>query len=139
VTGDGAKQLRERLVATLERRKLIQSARVREAFLAVPRELFVSQFATREGLEAVYLDAAILTKQNEYGIPLSSSSQPSIMALMLEQLDIQDGMRVLEIGTGTGYNSALLSVLVGRRGHVASVDVDARIAAEARRVLRGSQ
>jgi protein-L-isoaspartate(D-aspartate) O-methyltransferase len=130
-------KLRGQLVGELERRKLIQSERVREAFWAVPRELFVPEFAAREGLGAVYRDEAILTKRGEHGIPLSSSSQPAIMALMLEQLELQEGMRVLEVGAGTGYNAALLSLLVGKDGRVVSVDVDAQIAAEARRALRG--
>jgi protein-L-isoaspartate(D-aspartate) O-methyltransferase len=128
--------LRGQLVAELERGKLIQSERVREAFLAVPRELFVPDFAAREGLEAVYRDVAILTKHGEYGNPLSSSSQPAIMALMLEYLELEEGMHVLEVGAGTGYNAALLSLLVGKRGRVATVDVDAQLAGQARRALR---
>lgn len=131
-----SKQLRQQLVTELERRKLIQSEPVREAFLTVPRELFVPEFAERDGLRAVYRDEAILTKRSKHGIPLSSSSQPAIMALMLEQLDLREGMRVLEVGAGTGYNAALLSLLVGPRGRVVSVDIDGQIAAEARRALR---
>jgi protein-L-isoaspartate(D-aspartate) O-methyltransferase len=134
-TADSTK-LRGQLVAELERRKLIQSERVREAFLAVPRDLFVPDFAAREGLAAVYRDEAILTKCNEHGFPLSSSSQPAIMALMLEQLELEEGMQVLEVGAGTGYNAALLSLLAGKRGRVVSVEVDAQITAGARRALR---
>jgi protein-L-isoaspartate(D-aspartate) O-methyltransferase len=129
-------KLRARLVAELDRQKLIRTARVRDAFLAVPRELFVPEFAAREGLEAVYRNEAIPTKHGEYGMPLSSSSQPAIMAVMVEQLELEEGMRVLEVGAGTGYNAALLSLLVGRQGLVVSVDVDAQIAGEARRALR---
>ena len=128
-------KLRGQLVAELERRGLIQSDRVRQAFLAVPRELFVPEFAARDGLAAVYRDQAILTKHNEHGVPVSSSSQPAIMAEMLEQLELAEGMNVLEVGAGTGYNAALLSLLVGKRGRVVSVDVDAHTAAEARRAL----
>jgi protein-L-isoaspartate(D-aspartate) O-methyltransferase len=91
-------KLRRQLVGELERRELIRSERVRDAFLAVPRELFVPGFAAREGLEAVYRDEAIPTKHGEHGVPLSSSSQPAIMALMLEQLELEEGMRVLEVG-----------------------------------------
>jgi protein-L-isoaspartate(D-aspartate) O-methyltransferase len=134
--GADSTKRRGQLVAKLERRKLIRSDPVREAFLAVARELFVPEFAAREGLEAVYRDEAIPTKHGEYGLPLSSSSQPAIMALMLEQLDLEEGMRVLEVGAGTGYNAALLSLLVGSRGRVVTVDVDRQIAAEARRALR---
>jgi protein-L-isoaspartate(D-aspartate) O-methyltransferase len=130
-----SRELRTQLVLELERRLLIQSARVREAFLAVRRELFVPEFAAREGLAAVYRDEAILTKVRQQR-PLSSSSQPAIMAPMLEQLEVGEGMRVLEIGAGTGYNAALLSLLVGPSGLVVSVEIDAEIASEARRALQ---
>ena len=132
-----SERLRRQLVRALERHGHLRSEPVRAAFLAVPRELFVPEFAEREGLAAVYRDDAIITKRNALGTPLSSSSQPAIMALMLEQLEVEEGMSVLEIGAGTGYNAALLSLLVGRSGRVVSVDVDAEVARGARRALRG--
>lgn len=67
--------------------------------------------------------------------PSSSSSQPSLVATMLDALDPRAGHRVLEIGTGTGWNAALLSVRVGAHGHVVSVEVDATVADQARRAL----
>ena len=57
------------------------------------------------------------------------------MADMLEALELEQGMRVLEIGTGTGYNAALLAEIVGSRGSVATLDIDAGIAAEAEEAL----
>jgi protein-L-isoaspartate(D-aspartate) O-methyltransferase len=126
---------RRRLVQRLERDGVIRSARVRDAFAAVPRELFLADFAEQAGLEAVYEDEAIVTRKDAQGLPLSSSSQPAIMALMLEELDVEPGMSVLEVGAGTGYNAALLSVLVGPRGRVVSVDLDADTAAGADRGL----
>jgi protein-L-isoaspartate O-methyltransferase len=67
--------------------------------------------------------------------PSCSASQPSVVAGMLEALNIQPGARVLEIGTGTGYNAALLAELVGPHGHVLTVDVDAELVSAARRNL----
>ena len=55
---------------------------------------------------------------------MSSSSQPTVMAMLLEQLDVRPGQRVLEIGAGTGYDAALLAVLVGTSGEVVTVDLD---------------
>jgi protein-L-isoaspartate(D-aspartate) O-methyltransferase len=125
------------MVANLVERSAIRSERVRRAFLAVPREHFVASIATRDGLEAVYqLDAALPTRTDRRGIAISSSSATAIMAPMLEALDVRPGMRILEIGTGTGYNAALLARLVGPSGQVMSVELDAEIAASARRVLR---
>jgi len=69
-------------------------------------------------------------------MPLSSSSQPALMAEMLELLAARPGDRVLEIGAGTGYNAALLAHIVGSKGRVTSVEVDAELARRARRALR---
>ena len=109
---------------------------MRDAFLRVPRELFVPAFAAEHGLDAVYRDEAIVTKTDEHGTPISSSSQPQIMAIMLERLALEPGLRVLEIGAGTGYNAALLKTIVGPRGRVVSVDVDPELARGARSRLR---
>lgn len=68
------------------------------------------------------------------GTPTSSSSQPSIMAIMLEELRVADGHRVLEIGTGTGYNTALLCHRLGS-GLVYTVDIDPELVGAARERL----
>lgn len=68
------------------------------------------------------------------GVSTSSSSAPSLMALMLEALDVQDGHKVLEIGTGTGYNTALLCHRVGPP-RVTSIDIDPGLIASARQRL----
>lgn len=128
--------LRRRLVRELEGRGVIRTAAVRTAFRAVPRELFVPDAVSKSGLEAVYRDEAIPTKFADNGVPISSSSQPAIMAEMLDRLALEPGMRVLEIGAGTGYNAALLSQLVGATGRVDTIDIDADIARRARRALR---
>jgi protein-L-isoaspartate(D-aspartate) O-methyltransferase len=86
-----------------------------------------------EVLRLVYSDRALITKVHrpEAGcpeVPVSSSSQPSLMAQMLEDLRVGPGQRVLEIGAGTGYNAALLAHVAGS---VFSVDVDQQVVAEA--------
>src|SRR5690606_31644135 len=58
-----------------------------------------------------------------------------IMARMIEMAGVRPGDRVLEIGAGTGYNAALLAHLVGDRGRVKSVELDADTAVSARRAL----
>lgn len=72
------------------------------------------------------------------GRAISSSSQPSIMAIMLEMLDLQAGQHVLEIGAGTGYNAALMAHIVGESGQVVTIDIDEDIVQDARDHLRAA-
>src|SRR5262249_3544796 len=62
---------------------------------------------------------------------ISSSSQPSLMAMMLMQLNLKPGHRVLEIGAGTGYNAALMARIVGDTGQVTTIDIDEDIIKQA--------
>ncbi|MGH3807641.1 MAG: ATP-grasp peptide maturase system methyltransferase [Pseudonocardiaceae bacterium] len=87
-----------------------------------------------EWLDAVYSDTTLITKLMP--VPLSralrpaiemtytsSSTLPSLVLDMLEQLDVAGGHRVLEVGTGSGYNAALLCERLGS-AQVTSVDID---------------
>ena len=133
---DPSSSLRKNLVESLDRMGAIHSRPVRRAFQTVPRELFVPEIAARDGLAAVYRpEVALPTATDSRGTPISSSSAPVIMALMLENLDVHPGHRVLEIGAGTGYNAALLKTLVGSRGRVTTLDIEASFVRRAKRAL----
>lgn len=104
---------RKRLVKGLKREGILKSQEVIEAFLKVPRELFVWP-----GMEAeAYWDTPL---------PLGNTGQtisaPHMVAIMLEELKVKRGMKVLEIGTGSGYNAALLAELVGQKGEVVTIE-----------------
>ncbi|MEV6233581.1 methyltransferase domain-containing protein [Saccharopolyspora shandongensis] len=68
--------------------------------------------------------------------PSSSCSKPSLVADMLDALDVRLGHRVLEIGGGTGWNAAELATRVGPRGQIVSIEVDPDVAAAERQALR---
>ncbi len=120
--------LRGALVEALRLKGCLRSPALAEAFGAVPRHLFIPHVAVEEA----YRDRHIVTKRLPDGEAISSCSQPYIMAVMLDQLDVRPGHRVLEIGAGTGYNAALLAHLVGAAGRVTTIDIDADTAAAAR-------
>lgn len=89
-----------------------------------------------DGLALVYSPATLVTHVDAEGRAVSSSTKPDLMVRMLETLDVHDGHRVLEIGTGTGYNAALLAHRLGD-GNVFSLDVDPDfIAAATQRLAR---
>lgn len=137
-----APALRHRFVAGLRRAGVLTRPDVIAAFDTVPREAFVAHgFHASDGsrvipadsrfLATVYRDDVLVTKVVD-GTPVSSSSQPSLMAVMIESLAPVPGMRVLEIGAGTGYNAALLAA-VGAR--VTSIDVRPDVVEQARAAL----
>lgn len=152
-TSADSAQLRARLVDHLVEDGFLHEPRWREAFLAIPREEFVDRFAVHDptagrcthhdltmdragALAAVYSDVALVTQLDSGGTATSSSTTPSLMALMLERLDVYPGHRVLEIGTGTGYNAALLCHVLGDHA-VTSVDIDPCLVERARTRLAG--
>ena len=128
---NGSAERRRRLVAALRARGALHDDRVAAALSRVPRHVFLPEF----DLDQAYADDAVPTKLDAEGRPISSSSQPAIMALMLEQLDVRPGQRVLEIGAGTGYNAACLACLTGDAALVTTVEIDDDLAAGAREHL----
>lgn len=123
--------LNKTLVDELKNKGSIQTPGVEAAFRAVLRH----HFLPGRPLEEVYSDRVVPTKQNPEGQWISSSSQPAMMAIMLEQLGLEPGHRVLEIGAGTGYNAALMAHLVGAAGRVVTVDIDQDLVKAARENL----
>lgn len=120
-----------------------------DAFKSVPRHELVSE-SYRPGVEGyqlhqtiegdaslrwMYADDAIVTRLDAQGRPSSSTSQPSLMALMLHWLDLAPGLRVLEIGAGTGYNAALMAELVGDPSLVTTIDIQPTVVEQTRRHL----
>jgi protein-L-isoaspartate(D-aspartate) O-methyltransferase len=110
----------------------------REAFEQTPRHLFLPQVP----VEDAYVNDAVVIQQRHAEITgggqlvlaTSSASEPGVVATMLDRLEARPGMRVLEIGTGTGYNTALLCHRLGDR-NVASIDIDPELVDNARAVL----
>lgn len=97
----------------------------------VPRHVFVPQVS----LERAYGPGPVVTHRDEQGVAISSASAAGTVAGMLEQAQVRPGHRVLEIGSGTGYNAALLAHLVGPSGAVTTIEYDTRVAEAARRAL----
>ena len=114
---------RNRLIEEL--RSLGISERVLDAMRRVPRHLFIPESEWKYA----YAD---------YPLPIGwgqTISAPHMVAIMCDLLDIRDGMKVLEIGAGSGYHAAVMAVLAGS-GHVYAVEVIEGIAEFARQNLK---
>lgn len=148
-------------LASVLRGKGVLSSGWADAFRAVPRDAFVpervwpgSAGGNRQGevvdrradpgrwWEVVHSDVPLTTQWDD-GVqvgsgkgraPTSSSSMPTMVFSMLQALGAERGHRVLEVGTGTGWNAALLAHRLGS-DRVVTVEVDAAVAEEARRRL----
>ncbi|MFJ9822290.1 methyltransferase, FxLD system [Streptomyces sp. NPDC101151] len=115
-----AARLRNALVDKIREAGYARTTSVETALRTVRRHLFVPDAA----LEDAYSNAQVNVKFDVDGASISCASQPEIVALMLDQLEVRPGERILELGAGTGYNAALLAHLVGGNGHVTTIDVD---------------
>ncbi len=118
-----ATRLRAQMVARLKASDALTDAAVERALLTVPRHHFLPGHTLVEAYDNV-----AITTSWERGAPVSSVSQPEIIAVMLQQLRVQPGMRVLEVGAGSGYNAALLAELAGPTGSVVSLEIDEALA-----------
>jgi len=104
----------------------LKTERIIEAFRKAPRHAFVA----KEYMDYAYSDTALPFMKE------STISQPSTVAIMLELLDLKPGSKVLEIGTGSGWQAALLGHIVGERGKIISMEIDPDIAEQAKRQLQ---
>jgi protein-L-isoaspartate(D-aspartate) O-methyltransferase len=103
----------------------VKSKAVEKAFSRIRREAFVPDAYA----EYAYADDALPTNLGQ------TISQPSTIAAMLELLQAEEGMKVLEVGSGSGYVLALLSEIVGENGKVIGVEYLHELAEKSREIL----
>jgi protein-L-isoaspartate(D-aspartate) O-methyltransferase len=103
---------REELVKHLVRWGYLSKRDIIDAFKKVPRHEFIPENIR----EYSYADQPLSIGHGQ------TISAPSMIAIMLESLDLEMGQKVLEVGTGSGYNAALIAEIVGRNGEVFSIE-----------------
>lgn len=145
-------ELRRQLVQQLRDRGFLTSPLVAAAISRAPRHAFLAEHTfwlpeepdrrhswtqgdQAELLRLVYCDRPLVIREAEDGTIASSSTSPSLVAQMVELLGVAVGERVLEIGTGSGYATAILAELVGTGGAVETVEIDQELAETASRAL----
>lgn len=100
------------LINTMIVSGILKSPEIIDAFTAVDRKYFVPEYLT----EHIYADRPLPIGEGQ------TISQPSTVAFMLEHLDVQKGDKVLDIGSGSGWTTALLCHIVGEKGSVMGLE-----------------
>jgi len=113
------------LVAQLQARGSLRSARVAEVMRSVPREFFVPRYLTLRAYE----DSPVPIGHGQ------TISAPHMVAIMTEALELGPGMRVLEVGSGSGYQAAILGRLVEPGGRIVTVERIPQLAERAKEAL----
>jgi protein-L-isoaspartate(D-aspartate) O-methyltransferase len=113
---------RRLMVEELKALGYIVSKEVEEAMLAIPREVFVPEDQRPYAYEDRPLPIG-------FGQTISA---PSVVARMTELLQVRKGQKVLEVGTGSGYQASILAWLVGEKGHVWTIERIPELAARAK-------
>jgi len=121
-----SEQERNRLISNLVSEGYIKSEQVRQAFCSVPREVFVPEYLKQHA----YVDTPLDIGEGQ------TISAPHMVALMCEVLDIKEGQKILEIGTGSGYHAAIVAQLVGKNGHVYTIERRPSLAKKAKENLK---
>ena len=118
--------MKEKLVEYWLNNNIIKDKKLIEAFLAIPREKFIRE----ENLDEVYGD---------YPLPIGygqTISQPSTVMIMIQALELKKGDKVLEIGTGSGWNAALIAHVIGNEGKVYTTEIIGELALFAKENLK---
>jgi len=120
------KEAKERLIKSLTEKGVLRSPSVTKAFRSVPREMFILPRDVRSAYEDVPLP-----------IPGHQTiSQPLTVAFMTELLEPKAGQKVLEVGSGSGYQAAILSKIVGAKGKIVTTEIVPELFDFARENLR---
>jgi protein-L-isoaspartate(D-aspartate) O-methyltransferase len=130
--------------------KLPLSDKAKAAFFANPRHLFVKKYRPYQSKEWVTLTSENIEKHldelyedhplilsGEYPEATRSSiSQPTLVLYMMELMQIKEGQNILEIGSGSGWSSALMGSLVGRTGKITSFEIIKELVEPAQKIIR---
>lgn len=103
---------KKELIERLWNQGYIKTDKIKKAMIKIPRE----EFLPPESRSYAYMDQPLPIGHGQ------TISAPHMVAILCEKLELTEGMNVLEIGTGLGYNAAVVSEIIGSNGHVYSVE-----------------
>ncbi len=151
---DIIQELNQKMIEDVKKKGFLKNPEYERAFLSVPRHIFIPSIydiekeewkkyeidyskPQEEILRKIYVDKPLVI-DIERGDVLSTSSQPTVMAMMIEEAKLKNGDRVLEVGTGSGYNAGVISRIVGNNGKVITTELEKKVYESANSNLKRS-
>ncbi len=147
-------KLNKRMIKEVQKKGFLKNSEYERAFLSIPRHIFIPSLydiekqewkrfevdyskPQEEILKKIYVDSPlVINVENE--TVLSTSSQPTVMAMMIEEAKLKNGDKVFEVGTGSGYNAGVISHIVGQNGKVITTELEKKVYEKAKANLKRS-
>ena len=143
-------EAQQKLLTEITARNSNLNEAILTAFQAIPRHCFIRQFydfpseelirvdenSLETHLPLLYSNCALLLFKDQEKDWNSPISQPSLVLEMIDKLQLQTGHRIFEVGTGSGWNAALMAQIVGSEGAVYSADIIPEMVASAQKVCQ---
>lgn len=121
-----SRKLMKKLVKQLEESGVLISKNIKDAFLKVDRVDFVPE----DMKDQAYIDQALPIGEGQ------TISQPMVVAFMLELLQPKKGDKIMDVGAGSGWQTALLAEIVGDKGQINAIEVIPQLLRQAKKNLR---
>lgn len=116
---------RQKLIGYWVSSGIVKDKKVIEAFKKIPREQFV-----KDNAEEAYADCPLSIGKGQ------TISQPTTVVVMTQALELEEGQKVLEIGSGSGYQAAIISKIIGKNGKIISTEIVPELADFAKENIR---
>ncbi|MBI4143252.1 protein-L-isoaspartate O-methyltransferase [Candidatus Woesearchaeota archaeon] len=104
---------------------IVKDKKVIEAFKKIPREKFI-----KDNVEEAYADCPLSIGKGQ------TISQPTTVVIMTQALELEESQKVLEIGSGSGYQAAIISKIIGKNGKIISTEIVPELADFARQNIK---
>jgi len=137
------RKLNKEMIKEVKKKGFLKNTEYEKAFLSTPRHIFIPSVydiekqewkkfdvdyskPQEEILKKIYVDRPLVITIKEEDV-LSTSSQPTVMAMMIEEAKLKNGDKVLEVGTGSGYNASVISKIIGDNGKVITIELEKKV------------
>jgi len=149
---DIIQRLNQQMIDEVKKKGFLKNPEYERAFLSTPRHIFIPSIYDVENeewkrfeidyfhlqeeiLKKIYVDRPLVINVEGENV-VSTSSQPTVMSMMIEEAKFKNGDKVFEVGTGSGYNASVIAHIVGDKGKVITTELEKDVYETAKKNLK---